>query len=1019
MTISISDEDNISQIETQNSKSISRNDFNISEETDMALDVTELPENSVSEFSVEQVEKVHETKIEAPYNVDQIFQFFHEIFSRSKSSRESVLFKHSNRIVQKLRKHVFNVLSNTYQLTVLPGLFDFLLYGNTVSADENSRNSMLSQELVGGILEWFLMQLCLDRCIISNVLTGSASLSYWDRMQLLCKYIEDILDKEEVQEAEHEAGNLSMMEKQKALRRKREIGFLISKLFILLLGDESDISSVLLNNTEVPDGRETMYLTQKERSILRYLVSGKSHMTSFGESQIRLTFVSARLSLTVDQDLKARLKTFLRPLVSRIQKSQKELHGTTGGELSVATVSKALKIFDNEASNSLVRGTECYLGRVTSLISKKAPSNLRNDIGTFRSSSHEISMRIIQPFNRKPVEKTKSSSGLFGSARDKIMIYKERFELVRKRLLQYRYPSGDMDQNSGDKQLKITPLKNLLGTDGDQSMDENGDLNPELKIIFGFLRVISSGTKFGGSSTTGLVLEDLDGSVELMFGEEFTNAIVVAGTMKDSSSQLSSSNDTTPRKSGPFSDPPSSVARKMSAKQVKTALSAAKTTAPAMSPGLFTETSLVLCNGLYLGNGMFRVKEIIMPPVLKKQFWRKNNTPESMSIPQQINYTERITNEEMCLILSDVYLDSYKVLDKLDKLFSGYESVGIVPGFIILAGDFLQSRTQEANGVVAGGTISNSLLNSRLSGSKLGANQNYKLAFDNLIRLFSQHSHIARGSRVILVPGPGDCGRIRPVWSPGLNTALKAALSSQNLTLRIELVSNPSILRFRFRRDDATISKDMPDSSDDEDNEFEYDVHDIEEDLDNDNTTSSIINSDPRFIHKEMLIYRENLLSKFMRNLIVLPDSALAAAAAETISSHSNQSLITTTGTIGYNLFEEPNVHKHLALTILSQAHLSPFPPTVMPISWKYDSSMRLKRVPDALVLADRMDAYDIGGESSETNTENSPERTVVDGLLEDVGCKCLNPGPFAVSKYQFQVYFLKSGRVELSQVPE
>jgi len=54
----------------------------------------------------------------------------------------------------------------------------------------------------------------------------------------------------------------------------------------------------------------------------------------------------------------------------------------------------------------------------------------------------------------------------------------------------------------------------------------------------------------------------------------------------------------------------------------------------------------------------------------------------------------------------------------------------------------------------------------------------------------------------------------------------------------------------------------------------------------------------------------------------------------------------------------EAAVHKHLASTVVSQAHLCPLPLQVQPVYWAHDAGLRLFPLPDIVIMADDADEY-------------------------------------------------------------
>ncbi|GMT24257.1 hypothetical protein PFISCL1PPCAC_15554, partial [Pristionchus fissidentatus] len=89
------------------------------------------------------------------------------------------------------------------------------------------------------------------------------------------------------------------------------------------------------------------------------------------------------------------------------------------------------------------------------------------------------------------------------------------------------------------------------------------------------------------------------------------------------------------------------------------------------------------------------------------------------------------------------------------------------------------------------------------------------------------------------------------------------------------------------------------------------------------------------------------------------------------------------------------NLGVDISRTIVSNGHLCPLPPSIQPIVWSLDSSLRLHPLPDLLVLADRFESY----------------------TADHKGCIVSNPGPFGRLRYDFHVYLGDSRKVELSSI--
>ncbi|KAK3829292.1 MAG: DNA polymerase alpha/epsilon subunit B-domain-containing protein [Benniella sp.] len=126
----------------------------------------------------------------------------------------------------------------------------------------------------------------------------------------------------------------------------------------------------------------------------------------------------------------------------------------------------------------------------------------------------------------------------------------------------------------------------------------------------------------------------------------------------------------------------------------------------------------------------------------------------------------------------------------------------------------------------------------------------------------------------------------------------------------------------------------------------------------------SIFTSNPcriKYCDQEIVIFREDILNRLFRNCVVPPS-------------------------------KEVPTQTHLVRTIIDGAHLCPLPLTTRQVSWAYDHALRIYPVPDALILADKFEAYSLKYEN----------------------CHCMNPGSFPTSDYSWMVYYPASRRSDI-----
>lgn len=119
-----------------------------------------------------------------------------------------------------------------------------------------------------------------------------------------------------------------------------------------------------------------------------------------------------------------------------------------------------------------------------------------------------------------------------------------------------------------------------------------------------------------------------------------------------------------------------------------------------------------------------------------------------------------------------------------------------------------------------------------------------------------------------------------------------------------------------------------------------------------------------QFCTREMVVFSEDLMSRFCRNSIRFP---------------------TKSG----------NLPAHFVKTLLAQAHLCPLPLHVRPVYWQYDHALWLYPLPDLVVLGDKCDPF----------TET----------LSD--CTVSNVGSFVKNGFEFKVYLPFSNTIEDSKV--
>ncbi|KAI1321746.1 DNA-directed DNA polymerase epsilon, subunit B [Mortierella claussenii] len=131
----------------------------------------------------------------------------------------------------------------------------------------------------------------------------------------------------------------------------------------------------------------------------------------------------------------------------------------------------------------------------------------------------------------------------------------------------------------------------------------------------------------------------------------------------------------------------------------------------------------------------------------------------------------------------------------------------------------------------------------------------------------------------------------------------------------------------------------------------------------------SIFTSNPcriKYCDQEIVIFRDDIMNRILRNCIVSPSTDVV-------------------------------IQKQLVRTIIDGAHLSPLPLTTRQVTWAYDHSLRIYPIPDALILADRFEAYNFKYQK----------------------CHCMNPGSFPTSDYSWLVYHPSTQTSDICQIPK
>ncbi|RUS85491.1 hypothetical protein EGW08_006767, partial [Elysia chlorotica] len=154
--------------------------------------------------------------------------------------------------------------------------------------------------------------------------------------------------------------------------------------------------------------------------------------------------------------------------------------------------------------------------------------------------------------------------------------------------------------------------------------------------------------------------------------------------------------------------------------------------------GLVTENSFVLAEGWY-DDGIFHVEAFGLPPPEKAETTRSyfgninffgGPSPIQVKGSSRLAKVEAENTEVMFVILSDVWLDDSKVMEKLNTLFMGYSA--FPPTAFILCGNFLSSP------------------------KVLSHAKTLQECFRELGSMLSNYPDLISTSQFVFVPGPND-----------------------------------------------------------------------------------------------------------------------------------------------------------------------------------------------------------------------------------------------------------------------
>lgn len=385
----------------------------------------------------------------------------------------------------------------------------------------------------------------------------------------------------------------------------------------------------------------------------------------------------------------------------------------------------------------------------------------------------------------------------------------------------------------------------------------------------------------------------------------------------------------------------------------------------ATSSGLFTENCIVVAEGEVRKDGVFEAKALGFPPAESREesanasahcdfFGAGRLRPTDIA---RLVESEAASTSDMFVVISDVWLDKSNTLQRLRTIFEGFDGSDTIPAMFVLMGDFCSVPLN---------------LGTTQAGHNFGT---YSQGFDRLASLIEDFPRLRQESRWVLVPGPGDPGVTAALPRPGLRKSLLGRLPE--VLSRATFASNPARIRYKSQ---------------------------------------------------DLVFFREDLQSRMRRACVVPPtqidvptnqapstppenptkkakidstdkDDAEAmfeeAVDADT-SFNSDSSSPEKAQNTSESEWEQRPLFKHLAATLVQQAHLTPLPIQQTPVYWEHDHALRLYPAPHCVILGDR---------------------TEQQALAKFEDTDFANPGCFA-DDGSFAVYIPATRAVEFSAAP-
>jgi DNA polymerase epsilon subunit 2 len=379
---------------------------------------------------------------------------------------------------------------------------------------------------------------------------------------------------------------------------------------------------------------------------------------------------------------------------------------------------------------------------------------------------------------------------------------------------------------------------------------------------------------------------------------------------------------------------------------------------------------------------------------------------------------EAASTSDMFVVLSDVWLDRESTFTRLRTVFEGFDSLDAIPSMFVLMGDF----SSKPFGPTHFGFVE------------------YSKGFDKLAELVREFPRLRQEARWVFVPGPGDPGVTsalpRPPLMPSLTNALRDALP------RVTFTSNPARVRYRsqdlvflredlqsrMRRNCILPPADIEDTPADRAKIVEAKRKALERVARNERRAerraalrakklggvgmdiggagSGDENAEPNGATAEDLFdaaMDEAVIEQVQRETADPIHVSDAQFQGDDMGTENDEDVVSDDEVSEdeeetddeANEWENRPLFRHLAATLVQQAHLAPLPIAQLPVYWEHDHALRLYPAPHCVVLGDR---------------------TEQQALAKFEDTELVNPGCFA-DDGSFAVYRPATREVEFSAV--